>query len=81
MKHAHPSSMDIPDHVKEASERQAAIIRAMTPQQRLKQALAMNRGMRSLMDAGIRAQHPHWSEQERTAEIARRIRNAGAAAG
>lgn len=70
--------MDVPDYVKEASERQVAIYRAMTPQQRLTLALGMNRQMRSLMEAGIHAQHPEWTASERALEIARRIRNAGA---
>ncbi len=65
--------MDIPDHVKEASERQAAIYRAMTPGQRLQLGQKMNDEMRSLMEAGIHAQHPDWTAEQRRAEVARRI--------
>jgi hypothetical protein len=57
----------------EADECQAAIYRRMTPTQRLEQALRMNRQMRSLMDAGLRAQHPEWTEAERKRVIAQRI--------
>lgn len=53
--------------------RQDAIYRAMTPAQRLEQALRMNRQMRSLMDAGLRTQHPEWTEQQRRKKIAERI--------
>ena len=64
------------DHLRDAEERQAAIYRRMTPTQRLQQAVRMNQQMRSLMDAGLRAQHPAWSEQQRRREIARRILHA-----
>ncbi|MBX6419429.1 MAG: hypothetical protein IRZ06_00260 [Nevskia sp.] len=53
--------------------RSAAIYRAMTPAQRLEQALRLRRQMLSLMDAGLRAEHPEWTEEQRQREIARRI--------
>jgi hypothetical protein len=61
---------------REVLARQAEIYRAMTPAQRLSQALSMNRQMRSLMDAGLRAQHPDWDLQQRQSVIAQRILHA-----
>ena len=62
-----------PDHEAAALARQADIYRALTPAQRLEQALRMNRQMRSLMDAALRAEHPEWSAEERAQVIARRV--------
>ncbi|OHE88076.1 MAG: hypothetical protein A3G75_02920 [Verrucomicrobia bacterium RIFCSPLOWO2_12_FULL_64_8] len=64
------------DHVRKADERRAAIYRQMTPTRRLQQAVRLNRQMRSLMDAGLRAQHPDWYEAERRRGIAERILHA-----
>ncbi|EIP97377.1 hypothetical protein OpiT1DRAFT_01814 [Opitutaceae bacterium TAV1] len=66
--HEHPS-----EHSKDADRIQAAIYRRMKPEQRLAQAVRMNRQMRGLMDAGLRLQKPEWTEAERRREIARRI--------
>jgi hypothetical protein len=63
-------------HEKEVEARQSAIYRAMTPAQRLEQALRLNRLMRSLMDAGLRAQHPEWTAEQRQKVIAERILHA-----
>ncbi len=60
----------------EADRIQAAIYRKMAPEQRLAQAVRMNRQMRALMDAGLRQQKPSWTETERHREIARRILHA-----
>jgi hypothetical protein len=65
-----------PDHLRAAEQRQLEIVRAMTPQQRLQQALGMNRTMRELMAAGFRARHPAWSEAEITRAVADRILHA-----
>lgn len=64
------------DFASDVEARRAAIYRAMTPAQRLAQALSLNRQMRSLMDAGLRAQHPDWSSEQRQKVIAERIRYA-----
>jgi hypothetical protein len=48
------------DHLRVAHERQVAIYRAMTPQQRLKQAMRMDHTMRELMAAGFRDRNPTW---------------------
>lgn len=68
--------MGLPDHGTEIEVRQDAIYRAMTPAQRLEQALRMNRQMRSLMDAALRAEHPDWTPEQRQGVIARRILHA-----
>jgi hypothetical protein len=57
----------------EADRIQVAIYQKMPPEQRLAQAMRMNRQMRALMDAGLRQQKPTWTEAERRREIARRI--------
>jgi hypothetical protein len=60
----------------EADLIQSAIYRKMPPEQRLAQAVRMNRQMRALMDAGLRQQKPEWTDDERRREIARRILHA-----
>lgn len=73
---AYGSAMSIavePDHLREAHERQVAIYRAMSPQQRLAQAMRMNQSMRALMAAGFRARHPDWTDAEIKRTIAERI--------
>ena len=60
----------------DADAHQAEIYRRMTPGERLQQAVRLNRQMRSLMEAGIRATHPEWSPRQRQQEIARRILHA-----
>jgi len=64
------------DHVRAAHDRQVAIYRAMTPQQRLEQALRMNRSMRQLMATGFRDRHPEWTEPQVTRAVADRILHA-----
>lgn len=65
-----------PHHLREAAERQLEVVRAMTPQQRLHQALRMNRTMRELLAAGFRARHPTWSPAEITRAVADRVLHA-----
>ena len=62
-----------PDHVRAAHAHQVAIYRAMTPQQRLEQALRMNRSMRELMAVGFRDRHPEWTESQVKRAVADRI--------
>jgi hypothetical protein len=52
------------DHERAARVHQMSIYRAMTPQQRLAQALQMNRTMRQLLAAGFRLRHPNATEAE-----------------
>jgi hypothetical protein len=65
-----------PDHERAAREHQVAMIRAMSPQQRLQQALRMNRSMRALMAAGYRDRHPTWTENDVRRAVAERILHA-----
>jgi len=65
-----------PDHLRAAHERQVAICRALSPQQRLQQALRMNRTMRELMASGYRDRHPAWSELQVKNSVANRILHA-----
>ena len=65
-----------PDHIRAAHDRQVAIYRAMTPQQRLAQALRMNRTMRELLAAGFRQRHPSWTDAEIERAVADRILHA-----
>lgn len=55
---------------------QAAIYRAMTPAERLSQAVRMFRQMQSLMDAALRAEHPEWTAEQRRRVIAERVLHA-----
>ncbi len=65
-----------PDHVRLALERQLAIVRAMTPTQRLQRAQEMNRSMRELLAAGFRSRHPEWDEAKVVRAVADRVLHA-----
>ncbi|MES2691906.1 MAG: hypothetical protein V4773_00445 [Verrucomicrobiota bacterium] len=45
----------------------------MSPQQRLQQALRMNRMMRDLLAAGFRSRHPQWDDSQVRRAVADRI--------
>jgi hypothetical protein len=64
------------DHERAAQAHQMAIYRAMTPQQRLQQALRMNRMMRAALAAGFRHRRPAWTEAEVQRAVADRILHA-----
>ena len=64
------------DHLRAAHERQVAIYRAMSPQDRLRQALRMNRSMRELLAAGFRQRQPAWTDAQIRAAVADRILHA-----
>ena len=68
--------MDGQSHLRDAQEYQAVIFRRMTPTQRLAMGVRMNRQMRSLMEAGLRAEHPEWTAEQRRQVIAERILHA-----
>lgn len=74
------SESDVPmesrPHALDVSARQTAIYRGMTPARRLELAFAMHDEMRALMDAGLRAEHPELSDEERRQVIAQRILHA-----
>lgn len=67
---------DETDHARAAHRRQVEIYRAMSPQQRLQQALRMNRAMRQLLAAGFRQRHAEWSEEQIRRAVADRILHA-----
>ncbi len=48
---------------------QIAAYRRMTPDQKLKQVDALNRQARKLKAAGLRMQHPDWSEDQIAEEV------------
>lgn len=70
------SAAEITDHERDATARQAAIYRAMTPQQRIAQALRMNASMRRLLALGFRQRNPNWTELEIRRAVADRILHA-----
>jgi hypothetical protein len=63
-------------HQIKAEQHRVEIYRRMLPEQRLAQAVRMNHSMRSLMEAGLRAQKPDWTELQYRREIARRTLHA-----
>lgn len=64
--------MPISDTSPEIEALQIKIIRSMTVEQRLLLALDMSLVVREFMKAGIRDQHPEWSEKEVMREVHRR---------
>ncbi|MFM9090260.1 MAG: hypothetical protein ACKOUK_00775 [Verrucomicrobiota bacterium] len=56
-----------------ARQRQFAILRALPPAERLRQAVRLNRTMRTLLAAGFRTRHPDWSEADIGRAVADRI--------
>lgn len=65
-----------PDHVRLAHAKQWEILRGLTPQQRLQQAMRMNRSMRALLGAGFRVRHPTWTEAQIHRAVADRVLHA-----
>lgn len=61
------------EHERAAHAHQAAIFRAMTPQQRIGYALRMNATMRRLLALGFQSRHPDWSEAQICRAVADRI--------
>lgn len=51
----------------------AAILRTKTPAERIEMVFAANRTARLLAAAGIRNQHPDWSDAEIEREVVRRV--------
>ena len=60
-------------HERIAHEKQVAIYRNMTPQQRIAQMVSMNQSGCELMAAGFRARHPEWSDAQVKKAVAERI--------
>ena len=61
------------EHVRIAHEKQVAIYRNMTPQQRIAQMVSMNQSARELMAAGFRSRHPEWTDSQVKKAVAERI--------
>lgn len=55
------------------SAEMAAVYRQKTPGQRLQIGCGMWRAARKLVEAGVRRQHPDWSDDKLSSEIARRL--------
>lgn len=75
---SHSPNKSIADEVQAFEENcispeMAAIYRQMTPTERLQIGFGMWRAARKLVAAGVRHQHPDWSEEEMSREIARRL--------
>jgi len=66
-------SLDDSEHARAAHAVQVEIYRAMTPAQRMEQALGMNRSMRELLAAGFRLRQPAWSEAQVKRAVADQI--------
>lgn len=66
-----PPPIPVPPHVREAEDLQAALIRKMTPGRRLEIARDLYETAWNLKKAGLRAQHPDWSEQQIAAKLRR----------
>ncbi|MEN9840496.1 MAG: hypothetical protein RL376_296 [Verrucomicrobiota bacterium] len=61
------------EHERAAEAHQAAIYRAMMPEQRIAQALRMNATMRRLLTLGFQNRHPEWTETQVRRAVAERI--------
>ena len=66
-----PSPTPASSHIREAEELQAARIRKMTPGRRLEIARDLYETAWNIKKAGLRAQHPDWSEQQIDAKLRR----------
>lgn len=73
---ANLGGMSTTDHASAADTHQTEIYRRMSPKERVAVALGMHEQARALMDAGLCATHPDWTETERRREIARRTLHA-----
>ena len=56
----------------------AAVLRAMTPAERIESLRAMWRFSQTPIRAGVRMQHPDWDESRGTHEVARRVAHGSA---
>jgi hypothetical protein len=55
---------DVPAHVRDPEEKQAQMIRAMTPHRRLELARDLYGAVWKIKLAGLPSQHPDWSDHE-----------------
>lgn len=57
------------DTTPRASEQQVRRLRSMGPEERLRRSLEMSDDLREIAEAGIRARHPGYAEQEVREEL------------
>ena len=62
-----------PRNIEVVERELAAILRTKTPAERIEMVFAANRTARMLAAAGIRNQHPDWSDAEVELEVVRRV--------
>ena len=62
-----------PRNIEVIDKELAAILRTKTPAERIEMVFAANRTARMLAAAGIRNQHPDWSDSEVEREVVRRV--------
>ena len=62
------------DTTDDARRRQIAILRSMSPSQRVAIAASMTDEVRSIAEAGIQHRHPEWSPEQRATELAAILR-------
>jgi len=65
-----------PGQIEVIDDELAVILRQMPPSERIRMAADANDTARALSAAGIRFQHPDWSEVQVQHEVARRMLNA-----
>ena len=70
MKNVRPLS---PQHIEVIDDAMAEVLRAKTGAQRLAIASGMYASARRMVAGYLKAQHPHWSEAQISAEAARRL--------
>ena len=63
--------LDTSDH---ARRRQIAILRSMSPSQRVAIAASMTDEVRAITEAGIQRRHPDWTPARRSTELAALLR-------
>jgi hypothetical protein len=58
-------------------EEMAAVLRQKTGAERLEIAMGMMRSLRNMLESHLRAERPHWSEEQIKLEASRRIAAGG----
>jgi hypothetical protein len=62
-----------PRKIEVVDDELAAVLRTKTPAERIEMIAAANRTARLLAAAGVRFQHPDWSDEQVHAEVVRRV--------
>jgi hypothetical protein len=69
-----PLHVPDPRRIEVIDDATAAMFRAMTPAQRVAATAQAHRTARALVAAGVRHQHPDWTDEQIAREVARRMR-------